>query len=257
MLLLQVDSLFELSRSLEASATILRGVDQDAFITQEVRARMLQRLPLLRDSCRALFLTITARSIEDALAGTFQQGTNKTAGELLTEVTFLQRTLKNELRDREFVFVTPHLAPYLTVEIPFGAPTAGAFPGTIDDMVEAARCLALSRNTACVFHLARMMESALRGLAVALHLDMHTPSWDAALGKIDTELKRRYEKGLTWSAEEAQFFGEAAADLRAVQRAWRNPTMHVGHRYDEEQATAIYAAVRSFMQHLAIRIGEA
>jgi hypothetical protein len=40
------------------------------------------------------------------------------------------------------------------------------FPGAVSDIEEATKCLALSRSTACVFHLMRALEVGLRALGI-------------------------------------------------------------------------------------------
>jgi hypothetical protein len=134
------------------------------------------------------------------------------------------------------------------------------FQSTVRDIEDASRCLALERNTACVFHLMRIAEVGLRALGVALNdptLDpKRNPSWETILHRCDTELRKPLkDRSPEWHTDEA-FFSTATGNLRAVKDAWRNPTMHVEQHYDAKEAREIYAAVRAFMRHLASKLSE-
>jgi hypothetical protein len=136
-------------------------------------------------------------------------------------------------------------------EPPFGQQVYDVFPDAIDHVSEAAKCLALDRATACVFHLMCVMEKGLQGFAVKLQITIDpTSEWQVILDKIikpinsmpsstPTELKNREE------------YLEIYADIHAVRRAWRNPSIHARKHFSIEQATQIYSAVNAFMRDLA------
>jgi hypothetical protein len=142
----------------------------------------------------------------------------------------------------------------------FGEQVAKAFPSTIVDIEEAGKCLALDRNTACVFHLMRVMESGLNALGASIgdpKLDPNTnPTWERFLARGRVELEKNpAARSPEWQAK-GDFFADALANLRAVRTAWRNPAMHVRGAYDEEKALDIFHAVRGFMRHLATELHE-
>lgn len=137
---------------------------------------------------------------------------------------------------------------------PFGKDVGANFPSANEDVYEACKCLALGRSTACVMHLMRACEVALKGLASALEVS-EQGDWGSYLRKIAETLEKRGKTASKRSADE-QFFSEAAANFEHLKRAWRNPTMHVDKTYSTERAGEILSAVRSFMGHLATKICE-
>ena len=142
----------------------------------------------------------------------------------------------------------------------FGDDVSKAFSSAIEDIEEAGKCYATERTTACVFHLMHVMEYGLRALAKELndpHLDPKTnPSWESILHKCDDELKKSYrDRAPHWSAKN-HFFSEATATLRAVKDAWRNPTIHVEQKYNDDEALDVLNAVGAFMRHLATELHE-
>ena len=131
-------------------------------------------------------------------------------------------------------------------EPPFGQSVDDAFPKASEEISEAAKCLALKRNTAAVFHLMRAMELAVQRLAEAL--GKSNPSekvWGFILADIHTAIEAM-PKGPerdAWSASHAHLYH--------VKQAWRNDTMHPKTTYTEQQAQDVFDAVKSFMCHLA------
>jgi len=162
-----------------------------------------------------------------------------------------------ELKSTLIMQIPPDKAKYYKSPRLFGEKVAEAFPSALVDIEEAGNCYAAGRNIACVMHLQRVLEVSLRALGQALNLDIeHLPSWDSMLTKIDGELQKRYkDKPPGWAADE-QFYAEAAAFLREVKDAWRNPTMHVENKYDEEKAQEILDSVKKFMRHLSTKVRE-
>jgi hypothetical protein len=128
------------------------------------------------------------------------------------------------------------------------------FCGAYRDATEASMCLAFDRHTAGVFHLMRVMEAGLRKLGESLNDPTinpeRNPSWEAILRRGDKELAKHYEDRSPEWRTDPQFFNTAMANLRAVKDAWRNPTLHVDHDYDGQEAREVWNAVRAFMHHL-------
>lgn len=168
--------------------------------------------------------------------------------------------LEDECRDRLMLMVEPDYVKYIENPQFFDSSEKGAkkvsaaFPSAGEDIAESGICLALSRPTACVMHLARVLESGLSALAKELGVSKQN-DWGHYLGEIDKELQRRAKVSGARSPDE-QFYAEAHATFDSVRRAWRNPTMHIDKTYTGERAEEILGTVRTFMRHLATRLEE-
>ena len=132
---------------------------------------------------------------------------------------------------------------------------AGAF-----ELDEAAKCLALGRATACVFHLMRLMEIAVRAVARCLNIpDPIQPadrSWGAVLKKVRGGIDAKWSTVAARLAGDGETFDSLYASLDAVKNPWRNSTMHPANKYTLEEAEHVFAAVRGFMMKLADRCDE-
>ncbi len=145
----------------------------------------------------------------------------------------------------------------------FGVEVEKAFPAAAFEIEEAGKCLALSRSTASVFHLMRVIEVALRAVAKCLSipdpLKEAERNWGVVLKKIKDEMDARAKAGnaTQWASQkDKQFFGEVYGSLDAVRVAWRNSTMHVENKYTEDEAEHIWVATKGLMRKLAGRCDE-
>lgn len=167
-----------------------------------------------------------------------------------------QRLLDEVSISRVFALrnVTAHL--YRAPDCLFGEAVERAYPSALEDVRDAGNCLALEQGTACVFHLMRVMEVGLRALGKRLGIP-YAPSWESYIKQIDANIAaKRRVKGIAWRRDE-KFFRDLNGDLLTVKHAWRNPTMHIERAYSHDEAMPIFLAVRSFMERLAAKIGEA
>ena len=180
--------------------------------------------------------------------------------EFTREISILRKRIDDELKNRQFLTIEPSKSRYYRCRYLFGEEVSRNFPSSDGDIEEAGNCFALDRYTACVFHLMRVMEVALRVLANSLRDQQvdpkHNRSWDSILKKFRNELeKTRADRSQEWKTED-EFYSGAAATLMAVKDAWRNPTMHVETSYDEQKALDVLNAVGAFMRHISAKLHE-
>ena len=189
----------------------------------------------------------------------------KSAEELvpLTELAILIRELNNNLlvelssawfliipADRRFVY--EQRSPI------FGLEVHAAFPDARRDIAAAGRCYALDEWTACVVHLMRALEHALRWLAARVGLDpeaMKVENWKNIIDQI--EKKIREMESLPKGAEKSetiQFLSEAATQFRWFKDAWRNEAVHGHVYYDERDGSLIFLHISDFFRHIATEV---
>jgi hypothetical protein len=133
------------------------------------------------------------------------------------------------------------------------------FPSITYEIEEAAKCLALERATASVFHSIRSLEAAIRAMARCVGIADPTKgaerSWFKILDAIKGELDKRWQPSLIHNSD-GRIFGELYAALAAIQNPWRNSTMHLDQKYTLEEARHIFEMVTGFMKKLASRCDE-
>lgn len=130
------------------------------------------------------------------------------------------------------------------------------FPSIVREADEAAKCFALGRETACVFHLMRILEIGLQALAVALGVPHDKQNWENIINNIEAKIRAiGPAAGIDWKIDE-QFYSAAAVQFRYFKNAWRNHVMHIRDSHNEESAREIMEHVRAFMRHLSERLTE-
>jgi hypothetical protein len=176
-------------------------------------------------------------------------------GVLTTLGDELNARFTDELRGRVF-FQISDVARYET-------PLSGwedvvtRFPDVQFEIEEASRSFAVARYTASVFHLMRVLEGGLDGIAGVLNPGDHWySSWEAYLQKLAAAREAKYgdpkdPDHRKWN----RFFGDVERNLHAIKVSVRNPVMHkLEKTYTEESAEDVYRQVRALMKLLATEL---
>jgi len=141
-------------------------------------------------------------------------------------------------------------------EPPFGESVANKFGNANRDVEAAARCLALSENTACVFHLMRVLQYGLVALGGSVGLDpdaLKRENWKNIIDQIEKRIREieAKPKSSPIKADTLRAYSAAATQFRYFKDAWRNHVAHGEDTYDERTADAVFNHTREFMQDLA------
>ena len=203
----------------------------------------------IRDLSQALTLDATyAEACEalDLLGRVNGLAMSKADGQrLFWAISAVSRNVVSQTAARTIFIADGRYAALLTsYEPPFGRGVSDAFPEAIEEVEEAAKCLALERTTAVVFHLMRAIELAVASCSTKFGFIA-----DKEWGKMLSDLGRGIEslpKGTLktdWSAAHSLLFH--------VKEAWRNPTMHPKKTYTETESASVFEAVKAFMQALS------
>jgi hypothetical protein len=162
-------------------------------------------------------------------------------------IQLIQR-LPDELQARLFLAIPSHKMPYYIEDtLLFGQKVADKFPNNVSDIAEAGKCFSMGRHTACVFHLMRIMEVAVQRFGTELGVTLTNElNWQNILDRLNPLIK-----GMDHRDPRTKVYAAIQTHLYNVKIAWRNEVMHPKATYDEEEATALIGAVRTFLSDLA------
>lgn len=173
----------------------------------------------------------------------------------------LKERLCDELKSKKFFYLTSLKAKFYEKPTDGWEDVAKKLPSAEYDIQEAAKCFALSRSTASAFHSIRCLEAGIR--AVARSLNIPDPikgsdrSWGKTLGVIKTEIDKRWPASSAGRMSgDGQFFDEFYGSLSGMQNPYRNATMHLDHKYTEDEAEQILIVVKGIMRKVASRMDE-
>jgi len=181
---------------------------------------------------------------------------------LIAEIRGLQTTIRNELSERKFTFIPTGKARFCEGNCLFGETVNDAFPSARAEIMDAGNCIAAELDTAAVFHLMRVAEIGLRGLAKKLQVakvrkgdPIESGTWADIIQALENKVKGSFPKTKE-GQEESDFYKEVFIEYRAFKDFWRNKVMHARADYDEHAALSAFHHVRAFMQRLATRVSE-
>jgi hypothetical protein len=167
----------------------------------------------------------------------------------------IESRIRDELEMVRLFVLSPAMATYLMDGADLCGPRiTSQFPSVLFEMEEAARCLAVLRPTASVFHSMRALEVAIRALARFLSIpDPIKPSernWGNVLKDIKAGIANRYP-GPVMPHSEAARVEVLYASLDAIRNPWRNATMHVENIYQPHEAEHILKCVNMLLLQMA------
>ena len=185
-----------------------------------------------------------------------------TYGRMVELLKDISSRMADELEFRVFIAMTQkELEYYEPEDYLFGVEFDVKFASDgVFELDEAAKCLAIGRSTASVFHFMRLMEIGIRALARCLQIPDPTKpaerNWGRILGEIKKAVDARWPNVMQRSHGDGALFEQLYASLDAVRNPWRNATMHVEKKYTYDEAEHIFIAVKGFMMKLSSRMDE-
>ena len=245
-----------IARILERIGRILGVIESDRELPDQMTQSTREALLKVRGHCELIGLTMSIKSI-DRMSESIKTS-NPKFSEAKIAIAEINQRIEDEIQDNLFLYIPKtHVAWYKSENL-FGAEVQQSFPSTAYDIKEAGKCLALHRNTAAVCHLMRVLEIGLRTLAVKFNVPYENKPWNCVIEVAENRLKKiraAKRKPKNWKTDE-KFYSEAIAHFRFLKDAWRNYSMHVFERYDENQAESAFNHTKAFMRQLATKLKE-
>jgi hypothetical protein len=184
--------------------------------------------------------------------------------EILNELIVLRRCIEEDLANLSLILIRPPKERVLNDLDADWTQVWKQFPRSKYDSGQAMGCYALDLNTACVFHLMRVTEFGLRGLArrigVRLPKSKHL-EWPQWLG-----ILRGMEDKVTLLAQEMKagrrkdelfdFYRGALGQFYEFKNEFRSHVTHTPCRHGEARAATTVVQVKDFMNMLAFQIDE-
>ncbi len=228
----------------------------NAYFAGPVDAATIEKtigwLTTIRSQCELLGMPVSAETIGDLQAILAASG-KQSYQSLQNRLHSIKDVIRKELTGKAFLYIAPERVrfwPSQQTPYIFGEQVWQSFPSTIYDVHEAGVCLALSRCTAAVFHLIRVMEAALKVLANELGIP-YAPSWESYIRQLTAIFESDWKKRAPELQQKQPIYKDFLGDLQSVKIAWRNPTMHIVKKYDPDEAEQIFNAVKQFMMRIA------
>ncbi len=226
-------------------------------IDGRLRDKATRTLESLENDCKTLALKTSAEMVAKVRSAIEQDAHRDNVQWLLDQMKTVRDLMSAEMKRRVYAYIPAEKAKYFTTGRPqlFGEEVYKAFPGARTDIHEAGCSMALTRPTAAVFHLMRVLECGLAALGKVFSIPLAHTNWGSAIEQMESKI-RDMHKDAVWKAKpdckDMQVkYAQAAATFGVLKDAWRNHTMHSRVAYNEEEAEHIFGNVKMFMRKLA------
>ncbi len=172
----------------------------------------------------------------------------------------------HEIRDR----LTDELSTKMFFQLPYSRKqlfekpkegweqTVDRFPETVMDIEESAKCFALFRYAASVFHATQTIEHGLLSLGSFLSVKDPISGWTAVSNELRRITSQDKNKRTDFEKQHYSFIEQMQGTVEALKTAWRNKISHAQNKlvlmtadFSPDVAEEIRIASRSFMRRLA------
>ena len=189
-----------------------RPFHEDQQLDDEGRGYLGEKLTELHGHLDTLGARVTLLALEEVQQIIKYSGT--TWGHVTGRLQEIRNTLKRELSLLTLLVLEPKEQAYFEPKEPhFGIEVALKFISTVDfEIDEGAKCLALGRSTAAVFHLMRVMEIGIRAVARCLQIPDPVRAAERNWGNILREIKADLDAHIgpahtkTWTVPDRRSF---------------------------------------------------
>lgn len=248
---------------------VLEAYQSGRALQEFVPAEMIEqiKLELLLPAiqfCHSAELKESRKLIDSILQAQFCSSVRNS--ELQWTLHNLQRLMRSEMSERQFFSISGDLASIFDMEQAMGDAVFRSFPSARQDISEAAKCLALQRNTASAFHLMRAAEVGLwelgkdRQIPLAQSERIEFSEWGRIIEELEPSIKTIQQWPNSRAKEDAhKFYNCALVEIRAFNDGWRRHAAHARPHQppmSDDEAKALWGHVTRFMQGLATKISE-
>lgn len=259
-LALVVGTLNRVNRDLSTSDQLKQPIADDEFCKQ--LGIVMDGLAILCDNLKAdPSLIETIRTLESELKAGMP---DRRESVLLARTKAIENGIQNNLNNRKFMFMPPDEASYWDNWDIFGKYFFASFPGKASiEMLEAGRCFAAARGTACVFHCMRVAEYGLRKLARRLKVNItdrgkpcpiEYATWTKVIAAIRAKIEDTRKLPASKRKEQLiQGYSSTADQCEYLRDIWRNELMHTRRLYDKTETLGVINRVRDFIEPFLLK----
>jgi hypothetical protein len=250
MLTFHAQNWYHLSRRLSGLDIIL-GIASDRMAEKDWQG-IGAELEQIESDCKELGLALSAMHANRAFKY-WKDNDRKRCGEAIRE---LHLRIQDELSQNTFYWVPKERETFLHQVIDFQY-LEKLVPSIIDEFFAASRSYIYGENTACIFHLMRVVDFGLHKVAKSLGIGYSAHNWKMIGDDIRKKMEQKYQdKTEEWRKSEP-FYAGVLTDIGAIARGHRNPTLHELERtYDDREARYMITVVSGFMLHVGKEMPE-
>lgn len=225
---------------------LLKGKPPMETVPDEARSAFLSSLVNLRPSMVAAGFSYSVAAIDEAIRYLEGRLAPPQYGRLAQHGIALESHVYHELAATYAFVIEGRRRELFEGNHLFGEAVGDAYPSASMDIAEAGKCLALDRYPACIFHLMRVAERALRIIAGELGVPLASSKKGRSWGGVIVDINRALAD-MDDNAPKKVRLREPMYFVSEVKDLWRDKGIHPGDDFSPERTERVYNAIRSFM----------
>jgi hypothetical protein len=234
---------YKLSEEFQAFAMMPREA-----LNPAQKERLQASIVILYENCQKLELPLSNNQIQEVV-----HAVNSTNLDRINDAfAQLQRRVYEELQAKVCFCLPGHKVKYWHPMWLSETKIYDNFRSAWDEFQRAGHCYAFGENSACVFHLMRIVDFGLRKVAERLKITYDARNWMGIAKAIQKNMEQEYKtKTDDWKKLEPMY-AEILTDIQAISRGHRNQVLHeLEKKYEDRDAEHMLNVVEGFMLHLA------
>jgi hypothetical protein len=179
------------------------------------------------------------------------------AEQLVTRLEEIQRNIRREMQSMVFLYLHPPSANSYSNPVQDWETVVERWPKTQTDISESARCLALDRFAAAIFHILLVAEFGVIQVANLLNESGDKPGW-GSVQRLQRILQKPYKDRDQLQQQHSRLLEDVVPMMVAVKDSSRHKISHVDNRlvwletdFGPVVANEVTSATRGFMRRLA------
>ncbi len=157
----------------------------------KLRDKAMRTLGSLANDCKMLALSMSAEMVAGVRSTLERDAHRNNVQWLLDQMKTVRDSMSTEMKWRVYAYIPAEKAKYFTTGKPqlFGEEVHKALHDARNDVHEAGCCMALTRLTAAVFHLMRVIECGPAALGKAFSVSLAHINWGSAIEQIEARFE--------------------------------------------------------------------
>lgn len=222
-------------------------------LTNEESSKIIRTLGWVDSACRGIGLINITKDIDRAKRDT--KGLFPDRQKIRFHIEHITERVVDDLAEQLFLHLPSDKAKHYRKADLFGEEIGAKFPKAREDLTNAGTAYALGLNTACVFHLMRVLEHCVQRFGRRLKItdiDVKRETWHQIMLHVHKKVEALPggTKATVAQSNRKQSFAVAASRLDHVRIAWRNDVMHPKATYDEKEAFDVLSSVGVFLESI-------
>lgn len=277
----RIESFWEIMQRFDAwgIAILLRQIDENKIFAQkmcdlgsrddqidkELKAQLVEPIiTIAAHHAKDLHLQSTKDRVWPNMPFMMAAAVGLTWQQAVNELTVLRQAIEADLEKHIFTFIAPAKAQVIVEPLhdEKWKMVVAKFPQCTDDVWDAHDCYAMGKNTACVFHMMRVAEHGLRGIAKKVRVSLidkgkrqpiEYATWDKVINS-GIKPKLLAAHALPQGPKKTkylQFYSDVAEQCTYIRDLWRNEVSHTRKSYNDGEALGVLHRVRDFMYTVA------